>query len=64
MQNVAEIENFNHKTPLQDPCNSNKLIEKVSKTHQDDFKARILEGREGVHTGYTIPRAFHIFLLE
>ena len=47
------------KKPKSDPCNSNKSIKReIPKPYQDDFKTRMLEGREGVHSGNTLPLAF------
>ena len=61
MHNVVEIK-INSQNPNPDPCNSIK--ERIPKTYQDDLKARLIEGREGVHSVDTLPRALRVSLVE
>ena len=64
MHNATEIK-INSQNPNLNPCNLIKSIkERIPKTYQDDFKTRFLEGREGVNSGDTLPRALHVGLVE
>ena len=61
MNNVAKIKNNSQKIQIRIHVIRLKFF---FKTYQDDFKARMLEEKEGVHSGDTLPRAFHFFLSD